>query len=368
MGCDLLWNTLTYALYSCAINTPFSTLPGKCQFIQVQPSILVLCENEYENSTTLPFTSTQLPTTKVPLTTTVAPTSIAATTTRSSTTSTTFHPTTTAFPTTTASVTTLEPTTLPLTTTLEPTTLPLTTTLEPTTLPLTTTVPPTTKAAETTLPLTTLPVTTTTVSTNEAWKTSPPTTTSIVEATTTTVRPTIPVVATSTIKPTPTPSTTTLAINVSGMIVKKEYVVKERVEKKDDTALVLSIVFGSILFLVLSSLLVWKRKELIGMCRDKCKCCKKENLSKKAEVTVEMTEREEIEKDLQNNRKTMINVQKALRRSKMKINSVGVSQNPNPPFSKSVQKPPIPHRSFKKGAIKGKNVREAVAALERQKK
>lgn len=357
MGCDLLWNTLTYALYSCAINTPFSTLPGKCQFIQVQPSILVLCENEYENSTTIPFTSTQLPTTTVPLTTTIAPTSIAPTTTRSSTTSTTFPHTTTAFPTTTASATTLEPTTLPLTTTLEPTTL-----------PLTTTVPPTTRAAETTLPLTTLPVTTTTVSTSEASTTLPPTTTTTVETTTTTVRPTIPVVETTTVKPTPTPSTTTLAVNVSGMVVKKEYVIKERVEKKDDTALVLSIVFGSILFLVLSSLLVWKRKEVIDMCRDKCKCCKKENLSKKAEVTVEMTEREEIEKDLQKNRKTMINVQKALRRSKIKINSVGVSQNPNPPSSKSVQKPPIPHRSFKKGAIKGRNVREAVAALERQKK
>lgn len=341
MGCNLLWNTLTYALYSCAINTPFNTLPGKCQFIQVQPSILVLCENEYENSTTIPFTSTQLPTTTVPLTTTIAPTSIAPTTTRSSTTSTTFPPTTTAFPTTTASVTTLEPTTLPVTTT----------------------VPTTTRAAETTLP-----VTTTTVSTSEASTTLPPTTTTTVETTTTTVRPTIPVVETTTVKPTPTPSTTTLAINVSGMVVKKEYVIKERVEKKDDTALVLSIVFGSILFLVLSSLLVWKRKEVIEMCRDKCKCCKKENLSKKAEVTVEMTEREEIEKDLQKNRKTMINVQKALRRSKMKINSVGVSQNPNPPSSKSVQKPPIPHRSFKKGAIKGRNVRQAVAALERQKK
>lgn len=341
MGCNLLWNTLTYALYSCAINTPFSTLPGKCQFIQVQPSILVLCENEYENSTTIPSTSTQLPTTTVPLTTTIAPTSIAPTTTGSSTTSTTFPPTTTAFPTTTASITTLEPTTLPVTTT----------------------VPTTTRAAETTLP-----VTTTTVSTSEASTTLPPTTTTTVETTTTTVRPTIPVVETTTVKPTPTPSTTTLAVNVSGMVVKKEYVIKERVEKKDDTALVLSIVFGSILFLVLSSLLVWKRKEVIDMCRDKCKCCKKENLSTKAEVTVEMTEREEIEKDLQKNRKTMINVQKALRRSKMKINSVGVSQNPNPPFSKSVQKPPIPHRSFKKGAIKGRNVRQAVAALERQKK
>ena len=361
MGCNLLWNTLTYALYSCAINTPFSTLPGKCQFIQVQPSILVLCENEYENSTTIPSTSTPFVTTNVPLTTTVAPTNILASTTMSpttlpvtttrtlpvttTTTSTTFHPTTTAFPSTTPSVTTFEPTTLPMTTTVSPTTI----------------------VAETTLSSTTLPTTTTTVSTTEASTTLPPTTTAF-ETTTTTVKSATPAVKTTTVKPTPMPTTTTSAPTMSGMIVKKEYVVKERVEKKDDTTLVLSIVFGSILFLVLLSLSIWKRKELISMCRDKCKCCKKENSPKQAEVRVEMTEREEIEKNLQKNRKTMINVQKALRRSKMKINSVGVSQHPTAPFSKSVEKPPIPKRSLKKGAIKGKNVRQAVAALERQKK
>lgn len=347
MGCDLLWNTLTYALYSCAINTPFSSLPGKCQFIQVQPSILILCENNYENSTTLPITSTPFPVTTskyIASTTTTAQTTLPSSTTLQS----------TSLPrSSTGFLTTNQPTTLPSTTTAIKTTVPSHTSPVTTSLFSTTTEEQATTTTKTTLlPATTTP--TTLPATTTVKLTTPNTETTR----TTTLRPTSPK---TTVMPTFKQSTTEVPTT---MIVKKEYVVDSRLEKKDDIALVLSIIFGSLLFLVLSGLLYWKRKDVIGT---PLGCCKNKKPSKQAQVKVELTEREEIEKDLQNNKKTMINVQKALRQSKMKTNSVGVSQHPKAPSVKSVEKPPIPKRSLKREAIKGKNVRQFVAALERKK-
>ncbi len=197
--CTLLWSSVSYYLYACAV------FDSRCTLLRQSEDVIMMCPIEIwkaTTSTTTVETTTVAPTTAALLTTFKPTTTIAHRTTLATTTPATSTPATTT-PATTKSATTTPATTEATTTTLA-TTTPATSTLATTTVATTTlatstlatSTPATSTLATTTVAITTPRLATTTVAT-----TTP-------RLATTTIATTTPRLATTTVATT-TPATTT---------------------------------------------------------------------------------------------------------------------------------------------------------------